>query len=685
MFERFTEKAIKVIMLAQEESRRLGHNYVGTEQILLGMIGEGTGIAAKVIKSMGVNLQNARVEVEVIIGRGSGFVSVEIPFTPRAKQVLELAIEEARQLQHNYTGTEHLLLGLIREGEGVGVRVLEALGVDLSRVRTQVIKLLRDSQGSFSGSLTGQPATDPRFKIRKLSSDSTQSEAGMDSSDLDSTSTESSMSGGRFSSANKVLAFLSSVIGGRFSSAAAVCQTPEGAWWVEVAISHHRTAPLIWACGGHPYARQNDRWLPVLASGELPAISAEIEGLDVSTWTVLELADLIAAATLLPGQYKGATSLDVIVPGSLGRWVLKRASALGLNVTLCPALRQSLHDSTAAESGVLMVRLQNNGAQIIPASLVHSLIQLPYVIVAEPLVESEAGRLLVDVRHRLPLDPGFVTQLMPANEVWVLGSPDMGYWRMRVTDSETDGALLLNLPAIPTPVPQIHSPAELPSPISVQLAPQPDISQQVDAVLLDDAELSWIRAFLLGQPAGELAFLLPGAGMHLLTAPGGLPSRVPFGVPLTWIGPGALYVELGTGFYPPLSREARQARFQLQSKRVVAVVCKGTYQFDGTRVTPAWSLWLGEAPQVRSGLSQAGEKLLASVSETVRQIEAQRLKSQLLQSQPIDLTNTVSLLQQAQQAELAGNLLQAAEILEKIGYLSQAGRLYERLADSQTG
>jgi ATP-dependent Clp protease ATP-binding subunit ClpC len=145
MFERFTEKAIKVIMLAQEEARRLGHNFVGTEQILLGVIGEGTGVAAKVLKTMGVNLKDARIEVEKIIGRGSGFVAVEIPFTPRAKRVLELSLEEARQLGHNYIGTEHLLLGLIREGEGVAARVLENLGVDLSRVRTEVIRMLGET------------------------------------------------------------------------------------------------------------------------------------------------------------------------------------------------------------------------------------------------------------------------------------------------------------------------------------------------------------------------------------------------------------------------------------------------------------------------------------------------------------------------------------------------------------
>jgi len=110
MFERFTEKAIKVIMLAQEEARRLGHNFVGTEQILLGLIGEGTGIAAKVLKSTGINLKDARVEVEKIIGRGSGFVAVEIPFTPRAKRVLELSLEEARQLGITFTCSHFLVV-----------------------------------------------------------------------------------------------------------------------------------------------------------------------------------------------------------------------------------------------------------------------------------------------------------------------------------------------------------------------------------------------------------------------------------------------------------------------------------------------------------------------------------------------------------------------------------------------
>ena len=168
MFERFTEKAIKVIMLAQEEARRLGHNFVGTEQVLLGLIGEGTGVASKTLKSMGITLKDARAEVEKIIGRGSGFVAVEIPFTPRAKRVLELSWDEARQLGHNYIGTEHLLLGLIREGEGVAARVLENLGVDLNKLRSNIIKMLGESKptaqtataGTASGGKTKTPSLD---------------------------------------------------------------------------------------------------------------------------------------------------------------------------------------------------------------------------------------------------------------------------------------------------------------------------------------------------------------------------------------------------------------------------------------------------------------------------------------------------------------------------------------------
>ncbi len=159
MFERFTDRARRVVVLAQEEARLLNHNYIGTEHILLGLIHEGEGVAAKALESLGISLEAVRAQVEEIIGHGGSAPSGHIPFTPRAKKVLELSLREALQLGHNYIGTEHILLGLIREGEGVAAQVLVKLGADLSRVRQQVIQLLSGYAGgkepAGAGATTG--------------------------------------------------------------------------------------------------------------------------------------------------------------------------------------------------------------------------------------------------------------------------------------------------------------------------------------------------------------------------------------------------------------------------------------------------------------------------------------------------------------------------------------------------
>ena len=163
MFERFTDRARRVVVLAQEEARMLNHNYIGTEHILLGLIHEGEGVAAKGLESLGISLEAVRSQVEEIIGQGQQAPSGHIPFTPRAKKVLELSLREALQLGHNYIGTEHILLGLIREGEGVAAQVLVKLGADLNRVRQQVIQLLSGYQGkeavASGGPAEGQPST----------------------------------------------------------------------------------------------------------------------------------------------------------------------------------------------------------------------------------------------------------------------------------------------------------------------------------------------------------------------------------------------------------------------------------------------------------------------------------------------------------------------------------------------
>ena len=162
MFERFTDRARRVVVLAQEEARMLNHNYIGTEHILLGLIHEGEGVAAKALESLGISLEAVRQQVEEIIGQGQQAPSGHIPFTPRAKKVLELSLREALQLGHNYIGTEHILLGLIREGEGVAAQVLVKLGADLNRVRQQVIQLVHGRGGEAPEALhSTQRAREP--------------------------------------------------------------------------------------------------------------------------------------------------------------------------------------------------------------------------------------------------------------------------------------------------------------------------------------------------------------------------------------------------------------------------------------------------------------------------------------------------------------------------------------------
>src|SRR5882724_3292214 len=147
MFQRFTERARRVVVLAQEEARTLSHDYVGTEHILLGLVREGEGVAAQALESLEISLDAVRQQVEEMIGRGQQAPPGHIPFTPRAKKVLELSLREAQQLNHNYIGTEHILLGLIREGEGVAAQVLVKLGADLNRARQRVVQLLHGYQG----------------------------------------------------------------------------------------------------------------------------------------------------------------------------------------------------------------------------------------------------------------------------------------------------------------------------------------------------------------------------------------------------------------------------------------------------------------------------------------------------------------------------------------------------------
>jgi ATP-dependent Clp protease ATP-binding subunit ClpA len=190
MFERFTDRARRVVVLAQEEARLLNHDYVGTEHLLLGLAHEGQGVAAKALELLGIRLEAVRAQVEEVIGQGQRAPSGHVPFTPRAKKVLELSLREAQQLRHNYIGTEHLLLGLVREGHGVAAQVLVKLGADLSRVRQQVIQLLSGSAGGAEAAAEMRPVPMPvpeelREVGEQLAEVRRQKEAAIEAQDFD--------------------------------------------------------------------------------------------------------------------------------------------------------------------------------------------------------------------------------------------------------------------------------------------------------------------------------------------------------------------------------------------------------------------------------------------------------------------------------------------------------------------
>jgi ATP-dependent Clp protease ATP-binding subunit ClpA len=190
MFERFTDRARRVVVLAQQEARLLNHDYIGTEHLLLGLAHEGQGVAATALESLGISLDDARSQVQEVIGQGPGTPSGHIPFTPRAKKVLELSLREAKQLGHNYIGTEHILLGLVREGEGVAAQVLIRLGGDLSRVRQQVVQLLGGSAGGAEAAAGMRPVPMPppeelREAGERLAEVRRQKEAAIQAQDFD--------------------------------------------------------------------------------------------------------------------------------------------------------------------------------------------------------------------------------------------------------------------------------------------------------------------------------------------------------------------------------------------------------------------------------------------------------------------------------------------------------------------
>ena len=523
------------------------------------------------------------------------------------------------------------------------------------------------------------------FQIRRISdTDSPATQQETEPSPANTVTTEPpppktgtiSTTGGRFQTAAKLLAFVGMLAGTGFRHEVVCRRCPDKTWWIEFELPRDQIVHLICTAGGQPFVYDNDQWHPLTLTGEY-ATQADIA--DPAVGDLIELADLLMETTLHPKHAGQLTTVHVVVLPALNRWVLRRALALGIQVDIVSALRNPLRGENPA-SGVLLLRLQAKQGTV-PQSLLQAIAALPYTTVAQALGPSDE-RLLVDIHYRLPLAENLLGAMIPTDETWLLGAPDIGHWRLKLQGDAVDGFTLLEAPTLPmTEMPTI-SKAQLPSPLPVQIISDTGASRRIDAVLLDDTELRWLQTFLASQPLSETVFLLPGLDKHLLTAPGGLPSQIPFGFPLTHLNPGGLFLETGLNFYPALPETARQHTFGLGDGQVVVLMKDEAYRFNTDNLIPAWTLWVGKPPMIKEGLGAESQKILAKMAKDLPEIKA---KSGLLSffekganKKPKDRTH--DLLKEAELAELNGDFVHAAQLMERAGEMNAAGRLYEREA-----
>lgn len=509
--------------------------------------------------------------------------------------------------------------------------------------------------------------------------------------DLAATAPAASIAGppstaGWFAHPSGAVAFLAAAAGQRLAVDASCRQAPDGGWFAAVEVPWRLAAPLVWTAGGRPFAGDATSWWKVPVTG-LAAEPIGAADLDAAEWPTVGLAELLARVPLRPrlGGAMSARELDAVVPGPLGRWALRRAVALGLEVRMTTARRRPLVEGVSdleisPEAGVVVLRLRAPRGEV-PRALVRSLIAMPYVFVGHAGGPG-AARLLVDVRRRLPLQESLLGGMVPEDEIWALAGPEVGSFRLDEIGEEIDAEDLLTASSALAASPRLP-PAEAPSMTSARLpvrsVPRKHGGRRADAVLLDGDELDWLIRLLRLRPWAESAFLLAGEEHHLLTAPGGLVEMLPFGEPVSRLDDG-LYLACDLDLAPPLSEAARRRVFVLEKGLVVAVGKRGAFRFSADRLIPAWALWVGDGPEMVSEIGERGRVLLERISDSV--LEHQPSPRDAARGSGASRTGRAELLEQAQHAELLGDLLRAAELLESAGEAAAAGRLYERAADA---
>lgn len=524
---------------------------------------------------------------------------------------------------------------------------------------------------------------------------------------------------GLFLHAGAALAFLGAVAGAGLASEARARRGADGRWWVETPAPWQQAAPLVANAGGQPFAGGPWHWVAAPADGSPPPPPAalgpepghlllqrphERENLPLANWPEAGLADLVQATRLRPAKPRLHGHVVVLAPGVLARSILQRALGLGLEVQIASAEREALAGGVAASVSCLHLRwpqapvqaqAQARGRTRAPEAFLHSLMQLPLVAVARPVGGADAassGLLLVDIRHALPLAGPLLAELVPVGEYWLLGGPDSGHWRIRHISPASDAANLICLPGPPAmPDAPGSAPAHYASahttPVPLRLLVRAPLAGHPDAVLLDDTELAWLREYLIGKPAADTAYLLPGPACHLLLAPGGLLSTLPFGLPLRRIGPAGLHLQEGRTLTPPLPEAARTRTFPCAAGEIVAICSDGSEdglvarRFMLDQLMPVWALWLAEPPPVASAANPATAQALRRLAATLEPSRLRQMAQKVLPLlRPRQSTDRDQLLRDAVHLQQQGRLAEAAQCLEQAGELAAAGRLYEQAA-----
>ncbi len=529
----------------------------------------------------------------------------------------------------------------------------------------------------------------------------------------------SAPTGAVFGSAAAALAFWAAAAGAGLARDARARRGPDGRYWVEVAAPSGHVLALAAAAGGAPLAEP--------ARAELLA----------RTWSAVNVHHLLAASALRPAPLRAEPEVMAFVPAPLARWVLDRALARSLDVHLAPATWHPVDRDQPGHAGVWM-RIRGPGGPAgsghtrashaeprspVPAAWLRAIADLPGVIIARPTHDGALGdpRLCVNIHYRTPVPEPLLARLLTAEqrppaeqrlaaeqrptteqrppadtrETFLLAGPDIGPGWIAPGGDWVPGSTLVVAPAVPVIPAPAAGEACLPAPVPVRLvrAPAPALQRLPDAVLVDEQELGWLRTYLMALPLGERVYVVPGMYRTLVIAAAESAAGLPLGAPLVRVGPGALYLEQGLTFAPPLPEPARAAAFAATDDEAVAITAEGAWRFRLRALVPAWTLWVGPGPRLRDAhdehlgsLRKLGDAFsrAAQTARTSDPRSVSRFKLppdiQPVSGAPLGPRERARLRDEAAADLLRGEVVSAAEKLERAGDPAAAARLYERAA-----